>query len=133
MRYNRSYDCAIDSVILSGYLICRSDTRIVSGVASVCYSINEWTTEEQFIFLGNQNDQSSELLSSYEMIYRCTSVPLHNSDPPLYFSNHGGSIFRSRKHRVVSGDFREQDLPAPPPTASEAPNAMQFPCFSLGR
>jgi len=47
------------------------------------------------------------------MIYRCTSVPLHNSDPPLYFSNHGGSIFRSRKHRVVSGDFREQPKASP--------------------
>lgn len=49
-------------------------------------------------------------LSSFfpRMIYRCTSVPLHNSDPPLYFSNHGGSIFRSRKHRVASGGFREQ-------------------------
>jgi len=61
------------------------------------------------IFLGNQNDhRSSELPHMIHMIYRGTSVPLHNNESPFYFSNHGESIFRSRKHRVVSGSFREQ-------------------------
>lgn len=67
--------------------------------------MNEQSVRGPSIFFGNQNVRSPEFP---HMIYHGTSVSLHNSDSPSYSPNHGGSIFRSRKHRVVSGGFREQ-------------------------